>query len=414
MQGKNIQEGIFWQEKSRPGKHFAILFIKIERDAALSAIYQELQGLWKVLADLKQGKISELGNFRLPDCNLKITVGYGQNVFLINGVKKEKPEPLAIYGLLRTPLPTGGGDVLRGGGLKYSPDTIKNYATEDLCIQFIADTPLGVNRAVVETWKYLQHTQNVLFVKFYDGFQREDRRSWLGFHDGISNLKSGTERLDAIEIKSTIQKDEWTTGGTYLYFLRIKVDLGVWDAIPEETQELLVGRNKITGCPFADIARNKPVPVKGCPVSGTKHIPESNPTAQTSNIPFFNAPAVSNEILKASHIQRANHHILPISDRNSLRIFRQGYEFLENQGNTPGLSLGLNFVSFQDTPERVNRMLTQATWLGKINFGGLENEQTNGIDRILSVEAGGIYLIPPANDLEKLPGYEIFEEVVVA
>lgn len=412
MQGAKIQEGIYWQEKSKPGRHFAILFIKIEKDASLSATYQELQGLWNLLTDLKEGKTPDLGDFILPDCRLNITVGYGQNVFQINGVKKEKPEPLVTYGLLRTPLPNGGGDVLRGSGLKYAPETIKNFATEDVCLQFIADTPLGVNRAVVETWKYLQNCKNILFVRFYDGFQREDRRSWLGFHDGISNLKSGAERLDAIEIKPGIQKDEWTTGGTYLYFLRIKVDLGAWNALSLTAQELLVGRNKITGCPLVQISRKKPVSVKGCPVKDTRDISAKDVSGKTVNAAFFDAPMVSNEILLASHIQRANHHISPVSDRNSLRIFRQGYEFLESQGNAPGLSAGLNFISFQDTPERVNRMLTQATWLGKVNFGGKENEQTNGIDKLLSVTAGGIYLIPPANTRSKLPGFEIFEEEV--
>ena len=412
MQGAKIQEGIYWQEKSKPGRHFAILFIKIEKDASLSATYQELQELWNLLTDLKEGKTPELGDFILPDCRLNITVGYGQNVFQINGVKKEKPEPLVTYGLLRTPLPNGGGDVLRGSGLKYAPETIKNFATEDICLQFIADTPLGVNRAVVETWKYLQNCKNILFVRFYDGFQREDRRSWLGFHDGISNLKSGAERLDAIEIKPGIQKDEWTTGGTYLYFLRIKVDLGAWNALSLTAQELLVGRKKITGCPLVQISRKKPVSVKGCPAKDTRDISAKDVSGKTVNAAFFDAPMVSNEILLASHIQRANHHISPVSDRNSLRIFRQGYEFLESQGNAPGLSAGLNFISFQDTPERVNRMLTQATWLGKVNFGGKENEQTNGIDKLLSVTAGGIYLIPPANTRSKLPGFEIFEEEV--
>lgn len=311
---------------------------------------------------LKEGKTPELGDYILPDCRLNITVGYGQNVFQINGVKKEKPEPLVTYGLLRTPLPNGGGDVLRGSGLKYAPETIKNFATEDVCLQFIADTPLGVNRAVVETWKYLQNCKNILFVRFYDGFQREDRRSWLGFHDGISNLKSGAERLDAIEIKPGIQKDEWTTGGTYLYFLRIKVDLGAWNALSLTAQELLVGRKKITGCPLVQISRKKPVSVKGCPAKDTRDISAKDVSGKTVNAAFFDAPMVSNEILLASHIQRANHHISPVSDRNSLRIFRQGYEFLESQGNAPGLSAGLNFISFQDTPERVNRMLTQATW----------------------------------------------------
>jgi deferrochelatase/peroxidase EfeB len=112
--------------------------------------------------------------------------------------------------------------------------------------------------------------------------------------------------------------------------------------------------------------------------------------------------------LRQSHVQRANHHVKPASDRNSLRIFRQGYEFLEPLGVAPGFRAGLNFVSFQDTPERLLRILTQDSWLGGTNFGGDPDNPLSGMDRLLTVRAGGVFLAPPVTDEERFPGSSIF------
>jgi hypothetical protein len=40
-------------------------------------------------------------------------------------------------------------------GLWYAEDVRANLATEEIAVQFIADTQLAVNRAIVETWKFL-------------------------------------------------------------------------------------------------------------------------------------------------------------------------------------------------------------------------------------------------------------------
>lgn len=72
-----------------------------------------------------------------------------------------------------------------------------------------------------------------------------------------------------------------------------------------------------------------------------------------------------------------------------------------------GFRAGLNFVSFQDTPERLRRMLTQDTWLGQTNFGGDPDDPVRGMDHLLTVRAAGIYLAPPAVEGEPFPGASI-------
>ena len=107
--------------------------------------------------------------------------------------------------------------------------------------------------------------------------------------------------------------------------------------------------------------------------------------------------------MRASHVQRANHHIRPASDSGSRRIFRQGYEFLEWAPDAPGFRAGLNFVSFQDTPARILKMLTLGGWLGGTNFGG-DADAHPELASLLSVYGAGVYFVPPVSDGEAFPG----------
>ena len=61
-----------------------------------------------------------------------------------------------------------------------------------------------------------------------------------------------------------------------------------------------------------------------------------------------------------SHIIRANlKRAKNTGHTDSLRIFRQGYEFVEQINEQPGFRWGLNVVSFQSTHERLYKILTQ-------------------------------------------------------
>ena len=413
---KELQEGIFWKEKTTPGEHLGILFIKFDEDSSLERIYSLIKALSNLHSELKSGIDPYVPNAKVPNGDLTVTVGYGKNLFERFNVKKNTPQGLVQYGRLRSPKASGGGLILSGSNLPYSKKVSKNIATEDMVIQFTANTVLATKRAIVYSINLINSNefQDIGSVsKFYTGFHRDDKRSWIGFHDGISNIKSGNERLGTISIKPSISDDVWTEGGTYLFFLRINVDIEGWNNLPLDKQEILVGRKKDSGCPITDIQDGKLIPENGCPVSGTKIITDKSSSGLYPNIEFFETPIVDNEQLKESHIQRANQHREPAKDRNSLRIFRQGYEFLEHSSESPGFKAGLNFISFQDTPERVNRILTQPTWLGNINFGGDESNQ-NGIDKLLEIESGGIYLVPPINNPNKVPGFELFEEKITA
>ena len=195
------------------------------------------------------------------------------------GQKKKKPESFSEKWNFNPPNPNGGGPVIKDSGLSYMSAAVDNHLLSDeFVIQIIADSEFFTSRAVVEVWKqgnkinkqYSKSAGNELITitGVYGGFRRPDGRNWLGFHDGVSNLTS-SERSYVIPISSHHLKiqDEWTINGTYLAFMRIKVDLEKWVDIQVDEQEKIIGRDKLTGCPLIRIgSEGKPFKDPNCPV----------------------------------------------------------------------------------------------------------------------------------------------------
>jgi Dyp-type peroxidase family len=398
-----LQEGIYHAPGMRPGRFFAILFLQASSEAPAGGT---LAALWSMYKGLKAGRVPDLDAVVVPheDDAMTVLLGVGPNVWDLPGVTAPRPRGFSDDNLFRSPQGRGG-PLLVGSGLRYAPDVVANPATEHVCVQVIADTKLAVDRAVVESWKVMADAVDVdtgvaplSLVGFYLGFQRSDRRSWIDFHDGLSNLPSG-ERERVVVAKAGAD-EPWCVGGTYLAFLRLAVDLPAWRRLGRRDQELMVGRNKLTGCPLVAIGDDGTLSADpACPVAGTQ-------IWQTANdLRYAEPPAtVADPALRASHVHRANHHQTVLEDPGSRRIFRQGYEFLEWQESAPGFRLGLNFVSFQDTPARLVRMLDTQGWLGRVNFGGDPAAQPDGMAALLSVYAAGIYFVPPHVEGEAFPG----------
>jgi Dyp-type peroxidase family len=396
-----LQEGIYHAPGRRPGRFFALLFLRAADGADGAAVAATLGELWTMFAGLKAGRLRDLEGVSLPaeEDRMEVLLGFGRNAFSLPGVALARPRGLGDEYLFRSAEPGGGGPLLRGSGLSYAPDVRANMATEHFCLQVIADSKLAADRAVVETWKALADmaAPALRVTTFYLGFQRNDRRSWIDFHDGLSNLRS-EDREAVIAIGSGADED-WAVGGTYLAFLRLAVDLVGWRRLSRVDQELAVGRDKLSGCPITAVGEDGvPQHDTGCPVAGTE-IWETPNDAR-----FAEPPEVDDARVRASHVQRANHHQRPASDAGTRRIFRQGYEFLEWTDGPPGFRAGLNFVSFQDTPGRILRMLTAGGWLGGANFGG-DEERLPELASLLSVYAAGVYFVPPATgEGEAFPG----------
>ena len=401
-----LQEGIFHAPGTTPPPNFGILFLRIVEDATAAQVGAVLTQVWQIYHGLKQGQIPGLTDIPMPPGNLNVSIGYGMKAFSLSGAQKPRPQALGDEFQFLPAGPSGGNPLLIGSGLSYEKDLVGNPAAEHIVIQFLGDTPLSVNRPMVETWKVLQTTTNPLvgtsllqITAFYSGFHREDRRSWIDFHDGTSNPPKGAKRRDVLTIKqsNTSSVDAWTQGGSYMTYMRLPIRMDVWNALPQKGQELLVGRKKMTGCAINRLENDEPMAIDGCPVNSTGQVTDRG------NEAFREPPDGVPDVIEKSHVQRSNHHRQEFSNPESLRIYRQGYEFAETTVN--GVPrVGLNFVAFHDTPFRIRELLTRPTWLGGVNFGGEESDSPV----IMDVAAAGIYLLPPIKADEIFPGSTIF------
>ena len=173
-------------------------------------------------------------------------------------------------------------------------------------------------------------------------------------------------------------------------FIRIVIDLPNWWKVPLREQELMIGRDKTTGCPIIGIDKNNiPLKDKRCPVTGSKEVTDKG------NEIFRDHPAygqqklpagISDDVLKTSHIgaMRILDKVSPW-EAESNRIYRQGYEFLESTSSFPGFKAGLNFISFQNNPQRVFNIMTK--W-------GMQKNSSDSLklNRYFSVVSAGVFL----------------------
>ena len=430
---KNLQDGIYYRRrqlnelgrgnsKSR-NNCFAIAFLRISDSLTSSEIGEYLKGLWQMYLDLKKGVVGDLKGHHVPSGDLSVLLGYGPTIFTIPGITKKIPRDLRKQ--FREPV--CGEPILDGSGINYSFDAPRNLGiTEHVALQFISKSQLATYRAVVETWKYIAMTtppkRGISLSTFFTGFQRDDSRSWLGFHDEVSNMKNASERRKAIVIDRTknylVHQDFWTAGGTYLAFLRIGINLHMWEQMKRRDQELLIGRDKLNGIPLVGVDRKgNPIRKPGCPPFSQVRSYDKRFHEHTN---YFQRPPVGSSmkteidtdssisLLSQSHIGRTRHmDQIKSDDPASRRIFRQGFEFIEplHHNSSNPIRLGLNFISFQDDPTRLLFILTDPNWLGTSNFGGTGDNIA--MKDFLSVQALGIFFVPPKE--MPFPGASIFD-----
>jgi len=410
-----LQEGIYYRAKPPIGNSFCIMSLRSENISQISEIGSSVILIWKHLEHLKKGITVDLeidAKHRKMG-NLSVLIAYGSDLFEIVGSQKRKPATFSETWNFNPPKSTGGGHILEGSELSYSSSIFENHLLNDhIILQFIADSEFYTSRAAAEVWKIIHRlekhrgTAPLHITGLYTGFQRADHRNWFGFHDGVSNIRS-RERPHVISIKSTYLStdDKWTLNGTYLGFMRIGLNLEKWEDTDIPEQEILIGREKISGCPLIRVDKNgKPIKDQRCPVVGTSEIIDPGNEHFREHPPYGLGP--QHKILHYSHIGRtAPIDRIPIWDKKSLRVYRQGFEFLVPSADNAGILAGLNFVSFQNTPERLYRALTYQRIIAK---NGLESSSVPNLDRLMSIFAAGIFFVPPKVQGEPFPGAQIF------
>jgi Dyp-type peroxidase family len=414
-----LQEGIYYGTEKRPRDSFAILFLKCAENSNSKQVGNALVQLWNKYHALKNDHSYSSQNDYVPKLqNLSILIGYGKSVFSLEGANEECPKDFSDFALL-DPNKNGGGSVLENSELFFENNISYNHAAfDDIVLQFIGENEFSTSQAIVESWRELLRINSdnpiLHLTRFYTGFGRYDDRGWMGFHDGVSNMKS-EERKYAISIDSSklSTRDKWTINGTYMMFMRIAVDLEDWWKLSVEEQEIMVGRDKEKGFPLIGVdANGKPVKDQRIPAAGRTEVTDSGNEMFRDHPEYGNQRAlpkgVNDEVLNYSHIgamRKINH--LPPWRTESNRIFRQGFEFLESTDKVPKIRVGLNFVSFQNTPERVFNTLTSWAKYEK-RYPAAPKNMYLKFNEYLSVISAGLFFVPPIEEGTSFPGSSIF------
>jgi Dyp-type peroxidase family len=346
---------------------FAILFLRSVSGSSAYEIRKSLEKLWKMYTSIQTNKTSVL-------------IGYSPRIFNLNGVKRAIPENLNRQFL---PPLNESRSILEGCAIKYSNQCQNNFGlSDDIVIQIISNTQLGTFNAVSETLKQLDHKDEGRMLKFsrcYTGFQRSDGRSWLGFHDEISNLSGERERRKAIfinpEANNLRLRDYWTQGGSYLAFIRIEIDLLKWEQIDPVQQELIIGRRKKDGMPLIGVdKKGRPQTIDKFKLKATTRMVRDHPDYfRIKHLPFSVQRRLdvdaSMRILTQSHIGRTRHIDGIASEKtSSRRIYRQSFDFIEPlYTQEKPIRLGTNFVSFQSDPSRLFFIISDPNWIGGTN-----------------------------------------------
>ncbi len=379
-----IQAGVCFRRGEQPAPHWRLLLLRVLPGAVPADARAGIGEVVRMLAALRAGKVRELRGepaagleaTRETFEGLAVLLGYGRSFFDEARhdpplTTKARPEFLAYL--------SGFPSIGRAAA----------SAEADLALQLTGTTAAAVNRAAVEVWKLIEDRGLPLAAAVsYDGFGRPDGRGWLEFHDGVGNMPS-SQRLAAIAARPD---PKWMGGGTYMAFLRLRVDLRAWRALDRGEQELVVGRDKLTGNPLVAVRRD--ARGRARPVAGD--VADRFDPAETGD-----------PLLESSHVHRANQNRASSGAPAALRIFRQGYDFIEGLG-PDGPELGLNFVSFQSDLQTLQHIMHLPGWLADVNFGGPAEPGPGDppSPALVSLLAGGLYAVPPR--ARPFPGAGLF------
>jgi deferrochelatase/peroxidase EfeB len=398
------QEGIYFEKGSTPGKSFGIIFLRAVPGSSALEVGNSLSKLWKELLEWRLHYFDSLSNknMSVKGQNFSVLLAFGSKLFDLPDIRRPKPRGLSPHTTFLPPRKIGGGQLLKDSGMFYDDDILTNEIGEDeVAIQFISDDDVQISTAIVESYRIVAE-ESLSPTKFYTGFRRSNQRNWLGFHDGLSNIPR-KYRKEVIFIDDANIQNKWTNGGTYMSFIRFIIKIQDWWRTDILDQEIIIGREKISGCTIKGIDRNgNIVRDRSCPTMGTKYVTEEG------NEKYRSSTSVDSNYSKLNLSHVSTMHTSTSNNKMDIAIFRQGYEFLEPDRKAPGFRVGLNFVSFQNDPYNVFRLLTK--WKKNTSETQTANGTVPLLNNFVSVISGLNLFVPPMRSNEQFPGSSIFYE----
>ncbi|TDB94856.1 Dyp-type peroxidase [Actinomadura sp. 7K534] len=170
----------------------------------------------------------------LEPSRLTVTFGLGPDLFERIGREGARPRRLA-------PLPGFRGDRLE-----------KAWSGGELFVQVCGDDLQTVSRAFrtlrsrAPGLARLQWSQQGFLGAFGDATPR----NLFGHPDGTTNPRVGTAEFDRA-VWSDADEPVWFSGGTYLVFRKIRMNLPKWDTSTALTQDRTIGRRRSDGAPLS-------------------------------------------------------------------------------------------------------------------------------------------------------------------
>ena len=393
-----LQAGIYIDRGVPPLPAWRALFLDVEQGVTASATRQAVNQIIRMLTELRAGTLRDVGPDTAPTHSFDTLVGFGASFFdsVLHAPRlTDKDRPA---GLVRLRRDGNAFPAIPWSTRPHIPSLCSGEA--DLLLQFTGKSDHAVSRAAVETAHVIRDARlPIRVVGTYDGFQRDDGRSWLGFHDGISNIEP-SQRPAAVTCAGD---PDWNTGGTYLAYLRLEISLDQWRQLSRTDQELIVGRDKATGWPIVSIDQTREPPL----VEPLSREPLTDSTPWRIRNAYFNPPDTGCPAIEASHTHRTNQNKAAGTTPAGHRIYRQGYEYLEDI-TADGPRLGLNFISFQNDLLHLQQILGLRGWLGDANFGGA-NQLHTPAPTLTTLTAGGLYVVPPRS--APFPGADLLDGI---
>jgi deferrochelatase/peroxidase EfeB len=292
--------------------------------------------------------------YQLGPNRLTLTIGFGRSLFVTSdgedrfGISGQLPGALAV-------LPHFSGDELAA-----------EDSDGDLFLQACADDPQVAFHAVRSIARIAPDVATLRWTQI--GFSPDNTggtpRNLMGFKDGTinSNVHPPTN-LDAT-VWAGSEAPTWMSGGSYLVYRRIRIELEHWDRLAPSLQEQVVGRHKLNGAPLGASSEFSPLDLDATN-SGGYVIPETSHVRLAS--PQANGGAV---ILRRAFSY--NNGTTPFIER--WPPWRQALEY----------DAGLLFLGYQKDPRTA--FIPIFTRLS----------ETDALNQFTTHNASAVFAIPPA------------------
>ncbi|SEG75573.1 dye decolorizing peroxidase [Thermomonospora echinospora] len=215
----------------------------------VAANFRTLMEQWTVVAEsLMQGRPPRLRPVGSPQApldsgiadgldpsRLTVTFGLGPELFERIGRQRERPHRLR-------PLPAFRTDRLEDA-----------WSGGELLVQVCADDPQVVSRAFRSLRTRAPGVARLRWSQqgFLGVFGDSTPRNLFGHKDGTANPRLGSAEFDAAVWATPQDEPAWFSGGTYLVFRKIRMDLPKWDTSPAHTQDQAIGRRRDNGAPLS-------------------------------------------------------------------------------------------------------------------------------------------------------------------